>query len=158
MKLALLICATSLLVIAVAASVLAESPGHQTIVRPQEIKWGPAPPALPRGAQSAVLFGNPSQAGPLVVRLKLAKGYRLPAMVHPEPKFVFVISGVLHLGIGATADRSKAQALPAGSFAAIPAGTAHYAFANEVTVVQLNSTGPWDITYVNPKDDPRQGR
>jgi len=23
-------------------------------------------------------------------------------------------------------------------------------------VVQVNSTGPWSITYVNPKDDPRQ--
>jgi len=23
-------------------------------------------------------------------------------------------------------------------------------------VIQLNSTGPWGINYVNPKDDPRQ--
>jgi len=23
-------------------------------------------------------------------------------------------------------------------------------------VVQLNSTGPWGISYVNPKDDPQQ--
>jgi hypothetical protein len=32
----------------------------------------------------------------------------------------------------------------------------HYGSFNEETVVQLNSTGPWGITYVNPKDDPRQ--
>jgi len=23
-------------------------------------------------------------------------------------------------------------------------------------VIQLNSTGPWGINYINPKDDPRQ--
>jgi hypothetical protein len=31
---------------------------------------------------------------------------------------------------------------------------AHYAFTDEETVVQINSTGPWGINYVNPKDDP----
>ncbi len=37
----------------------------------------------------------------------------------------------------------------------MPPGMAHFAFADEDTVVQLNSTGPWGITYINPKDDPR---
>ena len=53
-------------------------------------------------------------------------------------------------------DASKAQALPAGSFFVMAPGMVHTAFADEDTVVQLNSTGPWGITYVNPKDDPRQ--
>jgi len=33
---------------------------------------------------------------------------------------------------------------------------AHYYFAEEDTVIHLQSTGPWGITYINPKDDPRQ--
>ena len=33
---------------------------------------------------------------------------------------------------------------------------AHYFFADKDTVIQLNSTGPLGITYINPKDDPRQ--
>jgi hypothetical protein len=33
---------------------------------------------------------------------------------------------------------------------------AHYVFADGDTVIQINSTGPWGLTYVNPKDDPRQ--
>jgi hypothetical protein len=53
------------------------------------------------------------------------------------------------------ADRDKAQALPAGSFFALSPGSEHYFFADEDTVVQINSTGPWGINYVNPKDDPR---
>lgn len=44
---------------------------------------------------------------------------------------------------------------PAGSFYATPPGMVHQ-FAADDTVVQGNSTGPWGINYVNPKDDPRQ--
>jgi hypothetical protein len=32
---------------------------------------------------------------------------------------------------------------------------AHFAYTDEDTVIQLNSTGPWSLTYVDPKDDPR---
>lgn len=58
--------------------------------------------------------------------------------------------------MGASADRAKAQVLPAGSFFALSPGTAHYFFADEETVVQLNSNGPWGINSLNPKDHPRQ--
>jgi quercetin dioxygenase-like cupin family protein len=84
------------------------------------------------------------------------KGYHIPPHTHPKPEVVTVISGTFRLGMGKTADQSKAQALPAGSFFALSPGMEHYAFADEDTVVQLNSTGPWGLTYVNPKDDPRQ--
>src|SRR5436190_23679464 len=50
------------------------------------------------------------------------------------------------------ADREKAQALPAGSFFALSPDHAHYFFADKDTVIQLNSTGPLGITYINPKD------
>jgi hypothetical protein len=58
--------------------------------------------------------------------------------------------------MGASADPGKARALPAGSFFAMVPGHVHYAIADEDTVIQLNSTGPWSLNYVNPKDDPRQ--
>jgi hypothetical protein len=32
---------------------------------------------------------------------------------------------------------------------------AHYAYTDEETVIQLNSTGPWSLDYVNPDEDPR---
>jgi hypothetical protein len=67
-----------------------------------------------------------------------------------------VVSGTARLGMGTTADHEKAQVLPAGSFFALSPGSAHSFFADEDTVIQLNSTGPWSISYVNPKDDPRQ--
>jgi hypothetical protein len=60
--------------------------------------------------------------------------------------------------MGETADKSKAQPLPAGSFSAFPPGTAPYGFVEEETVVQISTNGPWGIIYVNPKDDPRQSQ
>src|SRR5215203_1260205 len=33
------------------------------------LKWGPAPPVLPKGGEMAVLAGDPNKAGPFVVRL-----------------------------------------------------------------------------------------
>jgi hypothetical protein len=35
-------------------------------------------------------------------------------------------------------------------------GMQHYVYADEETVLQLNSNGPWGLTYVNEKDDPRK--
>jgi hypothetical protein len=57
--------------------------------------------------------------------------------------------------MGDSGDAAKAKVLPAGSFFALSPGSPHYFIADEDTVIQLNSTGPWSLSYVNPKDDPR---
>lgn len=126
------------------------------IVSPQEIKWATGPASIPAGAEAAVLYGDPGKEGLFALRLKLPKGYAIPPHTHPKPEVVTVISGTFRLGMGEKADKSKAQALPAGSFFALTPGMAHFASADEDTVIQLNSTGPWSLTYVNPADDPRK--
>jgi quercetin dioxygenase-like cupin family protein len=144
---------------AAAASVpkaVAQTAHAHTIVGPNEVKWSPGPPSIPPGAQAAVLYGDPSKEGLFALRLKLPKGYRLAPHTHPKPEIVTVISGTFRLGMGETADQSKAQPLGAGSFFAMPPGMAHFAFTDEDTVIQLNATGPWTLTYVNPADDPRK--
>jgi len=125
------------------------------IVSAQEIKWVPAPPSVPPGAQVAVLYGDPSKEGMFSFRIKFPSGYVVPPHRHPQPEIVTVISGTFRLGMGEKADKSKTHALPAGSFFAFLPGMAHFAFVDEDTVIQLNSTGPWGLTYVNPADDPR---
>jgi hypothetical protein len=68
--------------------------------------------------------------------------------------------------MGEIADQETAERLPIGSFFALPAGMPHYAFAagmphyafaEEDTIIQLNSFGPWSLNYVRPEDDPRKG-
>ena len=146
--------------IAISGSFASAQPagGTHTILTPPQINWGAAPPSLPPGARAAVLYGDPTKEGMFVLRLRLPKGYRIPPHMHPKPEIVTVISGAFHVGMGTVANASKAKRLPPGSFFAFDPGMAHYAFVREETVVQLSSTGPWTITYVNEADDPRKKR
>ena len=130
--------------------------GDHRLYTPQEIRWAPAPPSLPKGAEAALLYGDPSKEGPFVLRLRFPANYQIPPHRHPGAEILTVISGTFVLGAGEAADKSKAQAMPAGSFTAMPPNMAHFAHADGETVVQLNSTGPWAVTYVNPSDDPRR--
>jgi len=155
----------TLMFVVAAAAVLASGaaqaqseaqPAGHAIFAPGDIKWGPAPDSVPAGAQAAVLYGDPAKEGAFALRMKLPKGYRIAPHTHPKPEIVTVLSGALKLGMGASGDAAKAQALPAGSFFALQPGMVHYASTDEETVIQLNGSGPWAITYVNTKDDPRQ--
>ena len=129
-----------------------------TIIAPNEVKWAPAPKILPAGAETAVLFGDPSKEGLFALRLKVPSGYTVPPHTHPADEVVTVISGTINLGMGETADRSAAKALSAGSFFALPPGMAHFAYFDEETVVQITTNGPWGIKYVNPADDPQKSQ
>lgn len=125
-------------------------------VAPDEVQWAAGPAVLPPGAQAAVLFGDPSKDGQFALRIKLPEGYHIPPHTHPAIENVTVISGTFRLGMGDTADPGKAEALSAGGFVSMPPGMAHYVYTDEETVVQVNSVGPWGLTYVNPADDPRK--
>ncbi|MGF1610987.1 MAG: cupin domain-containing protein [Kiloniellales bacterium] len=127
------------------------------IVSPEQIEWGPGPASIPAGAEAVTLFGDPTKEELFAIRIKAPKDYHIPPHTHPKPEVVTVVSGALRLGMGETADRDKAELLSAGSFFALSPGMAHYVYTDEETVLQLNSVGPWALTYVNPKDDPRQG-
>ena len=145
---------------AVLAAGLLTAPAFATeehvILSPDKVEWGPAPDILPPGAEAAVIYGDPTKEGQFALRLKLPAGYHVPPHMHPVQENVTVISGEFQLGMGETADQSKAEALSAGSFFSLPPGMAHFAYAGEETVVQINTTGPWGLTYVNPADDPRK--
>lgn len=147
----------STVAVALAAAIAgAEAAGGHVKVTPQEITWAEGPPSIPDGARATVLYGSPGESGLFALRLKLPAGYVLPPHHHSQPEVVTVISGTFHLGMGDTVDRDSARALEAGSFFAFPPGMTHYAFTEEETVIQLNSTGPWDLSYVDPADDPRK--
>ena len=128
---------------------------HHTVVYASAVKWGPGPATLPKGAQAAVLLGSPAKEGPFVLRLKFPAGYVIPPHRHSKDELVTVISGNVRITGGEKIDRSVKPLTPA-SFVHLPAGMAHYAMAEKESVVQINGTGPFDITYLDPKDDPRQ--
>jgi quercetin dioxygenase-like cupin family protein len=136
----------------------ADEKKHEVTVTPADIKWQDGPPSLPGGAKVALLEGDPSREGPFVMRAKLPDGYKIPPHTHPRDERVTVISGALYLGMGGKFDEKEGVALPAGSYARMPAGMKHFGWARGETVIQINGEGPWAIDYVDPKDDPRKGK
>lgn len=126
-----------------------------TFVGPHDIKWGEAPPEFPRGAQLAVLVGDPTKSGQFAMRLKLPDGYKLKPHWHSQDEQITVISGTFILRMGDTMD-APAHELSMGSFHFLPAKSHHSAEARGDVVVQVNGLGPFDIHYVNPADNPNK--
>jgi quercetin dioxygenase-like cupin family protein len=128
---------------------------HHAIVRSDALKWV-APAAYAKGAQIAVIKGDPSKEGVYVVRLKVPAGYRIAPHTHPNDENVTVLSGAFGVGTGPTFDEKKGEVIKAGGYSFVAKGMQHYAWFPEETVLQLHGMGPQGITYVNPADDPRK--
>lgn len=147
-------------VIVAAASMLgsqaASAAGEPQFINASDIKWGTPPPGLPQKAKFAVLMGDPGKEGPFVVRLKMPAGYQVPAHWHSIDEIVTVISGTLYLGMGDKLDETQGHELKAGGFHSIAAKTHHYAYSKKGATVQIHGSGPFDINYINPDDDPRK--
>src|SRR5262245_31564983 len=147
-----------LLMLGAAAQETGSLPSAEILVRPSDVKWVDAPPTLPPGAKVAVLSGDPSKSGLFVMRIKVPADYKIMPHSHPADEHVTVISGAFNVSRGDTFDPQKGKELPAGSYSLLPGRTNHFAFFKEETILQLNSIGPWGITYANPADDPRQNK
>ena len=126
------------------------------LVPADQVKWGPAPPSLPAGAQISVLEGDPGQKGAITLRLQFPANYTVPPHWHSMTERVTVLSGTLQVGMGDTLDGQASQALRPGGFVSLPAKMHHYALTTTPTVVQISLEGPFDIYYVNPSDDPQR--
>jgi quercetin dioxygenase-like cupin family protein len=140
-----------------ASSKVATTAEHK-ILAPSDLKWGDAPPGLPAGAKLAVLDGDPGKKGPFTIRLQTPAGYKIPPHTHPTAECITVISGTFHLGMGDKFDESAGRELAAGGFATMPTGMKHFAWSTGEAIVQVQSTGPFEIKYVNPADDPRNAK
>jgi mannose-6-phosphate isomerase-like protein (cupin superfamily) len=127
--------------------------GEPVFVNANEIKWGEPPPDLPKGAQLAVLYGDPSKSGLFTLRLKLPDGYKIPPHWHTQDEQLTIVSGTFVLHMGDTM-RSDAHTLEAGAFHFLPSKMHHAAEVKGETVVQIHGKGPIDIHYLNPADNP----
>lgn len=126
---------------------------HQTI-QLDSLKWGDDP-SLPKGGKVAIVTGNPGKAGVFIAYAKLPANYVIPAHTHPFAEVITVIKGRIANGYGKKFDRSKAEWVEQGSSFILPANHAHYLYNDKEVIVLLVATGPWGLTYIDPKDDPR---
>ena len=132
-------------------------PGQEVFrsILPEDINWKPFP-SFPPSARLAVVVGEPSQAGPYTVRVKLPSGVKLMPHRHPEDRVYTVISGVFYIGLGERFDAEKLQAYPPDSVVVLPGDTWHFHWAKSGEyVTQVTAIGPLGLEYKEAADDPR---
>ena len=124
-------------------------------ILPEDIDWKPFP-AFPPSARLAVLVGEPTQAGPYLIRVKVPSGVKLMPHRHPEDRLYTVMSGVFYIGLGDQFDGEKVKAYPPGSVIVLPGNTWHFHWAKSGEyVTQVTAIGPLGLEYMDAKDDPR---
>ena len=139
--------------LAAAAAPKATKPQAVTIMA-EEVKFGPAPPNLPAGAQLGVLHGDPGKKGLFAMRFKMPDGYAIPPHWHSNDEELTVVSGTFQLSMGDKFDAATAHSLSAGAYHFLPGKMHHAAAAKGDTVLDIHGMGPFDIHYLNPADDP----
>jgi quercetin dioxygenase-like cupin family protein len=124
-------------------------------VIPEKIDWKPFP-AFPPSVRLAVVVGQPSEAAPYVIRVKVPDGVKLMPHRHPEDRVYTVISGVFYIGLGEQFEADQLQAYPPGSVIVLPGDTSHFHWAKSGEyVTQVTAIGPLGLEYVDQGDDPR---
>jgi len=124
--------------------------------RAAALNWGPQPPGLPRGARVAVVRGDPTKAGPFTLRADFPDGYEIKPHWHPASERVEVLQGMLLKGEGRDWRSASLQPFGPGQVTTVAARHPHFVRAKGRTMIEIQSTGPFEITYVNPTDDPRR--
>jgi quercetin dioxygenase-like cupin family protein len=127
--------------------------GDAMAINPGDMKWGDAPPDLPKGAQLAVLHGDPTKNAPFTLRFKMPAGYKIPPHWHTKDEQLTILSGTFVLHMGDTMD-APATSLGPGGYHFLPGKMHHAAETKSETILQLDGVGPFDIHYLNPADNP----
>jgi quercetin dioxygenase-like cupin family protein len=123
---------------------------------PSDLAWMDGPPGLPSGVKMAVVSGDPGKSGMFTIQLKMPADYAVPAHSHPTDEVIKVVSGTLHYGMSDKLDTSGAKTLTVGQSATMKATMNHWVHVPVATTLQVSAMGPFEITYVNPSDDPRK--
>ena len=135
-------------------------PGQEMFraIHPEDIVWLSFP-AFPPAARLAILVGQPLEASPYVIRVKIPRGTRLMPHRHPEDRVYTVISGVFYIGLGERFDEQLLKGYPPGCVVVLPGNTWHFHCAKSGEyVTQVNAIGPLGFEYLDPVDDPRSGK
>ena len=108
------------------------------------------------GIRTTILSGDPTQAGPYAIEIRVPPHTRIAPHSHRDERFGIVVSGAWFFGYGAVADTLRAKPLASGAFYTEPGATAHFAFTREQpAVVYITGYGPTNTVYVSAQDAPR---
>jgi hypothetical protein len=123
------------------------NPAAITIKMPENIPWSPVDA---RGAQSAVVVGDPTKPGFYMVYNKWTKGNHFSRPhFHPNDRYIVVLQGTWWVGTGPHFDPAETKAIPAGSFVTHFGKQVHWDGAkDEDAVLLIMGEGPGSSTLV----------
>lgn len=120
-------------------------------IHEQQLKWFDVP--LVAGGKAAVLCGDPSKAGTVVLRFKFPPNRQTQPHWHPYAEYTTILSGKIYYGEGSVFDASTPEIGVSGTFAVVPARQSHYVWTlDEEAVVQIQFEGPLETVFVDPAD------
>ncbi|GBR31788.1 cupin domain-containing protein [Gluconobacter kondonii] len=149
--------ALTLFSVAHAAAIPTETPPGVTIIEGSDaVAWQPAPAMFPHGTKIAILTGDTTKPGPFTLRVMMPAGSFIPPHTHNLDEMLTVISGNIQHFVGHNIDTTQQRALGPGGFVHLPVNVPHAIKAGrQGAVLQVSGTGPFNMVYVSPQDDPR---
>ena len=116
---------------------------------PKDIKWVSNPQA---GSEVAVLVGDPAKPGLYVELQKWLPHHNSRPHIHPNDRYITVISGTWWVNTGPKYDMASAKPIPPGSFVIHYGKEIHYDGAkDEPCVLQIVGMGPATNTPAEEK-------
>src|SRR5262249_39354131 len=104
-----------------------------------------------KNAKIVYLLGGPDNSTLNVFRVKFPAHYKSPAFSLSQGQFVTVLSGTYHNDLN-----NGIELKPGDSYVVPAARTYRLWTGDEETVLQISRVGgPQQVTFVDPKDDPR---
>lgn len=122
----------------------------------EDRKWQKGPDFLEPGAEMQPL--EKESKGMSSIKIKLPEGYKIPPHWYKNKVRIDVLSGVFYMGSGKQIEKENAVPINAGEHRVLPPEMSSYGFVDGPAIIKLTTVAPWDIKYVNPKDDPRKNK
>ena len=104
-------------------------------------------PLKPMSGDVELLYGDPEQSGPFVMRIHELPGAIVPPHSHPVDEHVTILQGTWYFAIGEKFDMSALQELKAGGYAFAPKGSSMFGFSPDGAIVQVHGVGPFSIDW-----------
>ncbi len=122
------------------APAYAQNADTSVVKLPQDIVYK----GLSGAPQHATLFGDSSQPGLYVDRIKFMPGMKVMPHWHPDSvRTVLVMSGTFYFAVGEQWDGASSRLILRGRYIPNPARSPHYAWAKDGEVIlQVTAIGP----------------
>ena len=115
---------------------------------PADLKWTTSA----SGNSTAVLYGDPSKPGLYIVLTKWSPGHMSRPHMHPNDRFITVISGTWWVATGPKYDPENMVPMPAGSFVTHFGKQIHYDGARDgEALLEILGEGPATSTPAEEK-------